>query len=426
MANLAVIGAGIGGCSAAYFAHKYIPDLKITIFEMENRIGGRVFTFNQEKMNNELGAAFFNPMNQTVCNLVNELGLKVQKLEESMDIGVWNGKEIIFRSNQSNFYMLLKLFSKYKFSILKLLLCLKKTNKKIEKMYLQEEKFTELWELFENIGLDKWYKNSFDQILLELGIDKKFIDELITPITRIIYSQNAELGGFAGISSLLGVYGEGMYSLKEGNDILPKKLHKASTAKLKLKNKVTSIAKTSKNRFRVLVEKNAFFFDNVIVATPHEGANITFKGDLKRKIQKREYQKIYIRLMKGEVNLRFFNLTENTKLPSVILTTKETDPITRFSIKPSTKNDSYVTITSTKPIDNDHLINLFKSGQIILDHTWRAAYPIFNPIQKIPPLCLDSGLFYLNSMESAASSLESSTFAASKIINIMKKRLSSN
>ena len=124
--------------------------------------------------------------------------------------------------------------------------------------------------------------------------------------------------------------------------------------------------------------------------------------------------------------LLFINLTENTKLPSVILTTKETDPITRFSIKPSIKNDSYVTITSTKPIGNDLLINLFKSGQIILDHTWIAAYPIFNPIQKIPPLCLDSGLFYLNSMESAASSLESSTFAASKIINIMKKRLSSN
>ena len=85
MGNLAIIGAGIGGCSAAYFAHKYIPNLKVTIFEMKNRIGGRVFTFNQEKVNNELGAAFFNPMNKTVCNLVSEMGLEVQKLENHMD-----------------------------------------------------------------------------------------------------------------------------------------------------------------------------------------------------------------------------------------------------------------------------------------------------------------------------------------------------
>ena len=425
MANLAVIGAGVGGCSAAYFARKYIPDLKVTIFEKTNRIGGRVFTFNQEKMNNELGAAFFNPMNKTVCNLVNELGLEIKKSEESMDIGIWNGNEITFRSNQSNFYMMLKLFSKYKLSIVKLLLCLKETNKKIKKMYLQEEKPTELWQLFESIGLDKWYKRSFDQILLELGIDEKFIDELITPITRIIYSQNAELGGFAGISSLLGVYGEEMYSLKEGNEVLPKKILIASAAKVKLNNKVTSIEKTSKNRFRVLVGKSTYFFDNVIVATPHEGAKITFEGDSKRKLDTCEYQKIYIRLLKGVVNSKFFNLKDTTKIPSIILTSKGADPITRFSIKPSTKNDSFVAITSTEPIGNDFLVDLFKTGQIILDHTWSGAYPIFNPIQKIPPICLDNGLFYLNAIESAASSLESSTFAASKIIKILKKQLSS-
>ena len=66
MVNLAVIGAGIGGCSAAYFARKYIPDSKVTVYEKENSIGGRVFTFNWDGTNSELGAAFFNPMNKTI------------------------------------------------------------------------------------------------------------------------------------------------------------------------------------------------------------------------------------------------------------------------------------------------------------------------------------------------------------------------
>ncbi len=121
-----------------------------------------------------------------------------------MDIAVWNGTEIIFKSSQPMFYNVLKLFTNYKLSVPKLL-TLREANEKIKKMYEKEEKPTEFWELFEGIGLNKWYKMPFDQILVEMGINRKVIDELITPITRIIYSQNAELGGFAGLSSLLGV-----------------------------------------------------------------------------------------------------------------------------------------------------------------------------------------------------------------------------
>lgn len=423
MVSLAVIGAGIGGCSAAYFARKYIPDLKVTVYEKENRIGGRVFTFNMDEKNSESGAAFFNPLNKTIWHLVKEMDLKVKKLEESMDIAVWNGAEIIFRSSQPLFYSLLKMFSKYKLSVPKLLLSLRTANEKIKKLYEKEEKLIEFWELFESVGLDKWYKMPFDQILFQMGIDIKFIDEFITPITRIIYSQNAELTGFAGFSSLLGVYREAMYSLKDGNEILPKKLLKTSEAKVELTNKVKSIEKTSKGCFQVLVEKNPSFFDGVIIAAPLEGADITIEGVSKQKWQAREFQKIYIRLMKGEVNLRYFNLDTNTNLPSVILTSKEADPITRFSINKSTESESLVTITSTEPIDNDLVNDLFKKGKTILDHTWRAAYPIFKPTQKIPPLCLENRLLYLNAIESAASSLESSTFAAFRSIKMLKEQL---
>ena len=425
MVNLAVIGAGIGGCSAAYFARKYLPHSKVTVYEMKNRIGGRVFTFYGKEVTSELGAVFFNSTNKTVCDLVKEMGLKVKKFEESMDIAVWNGTEIIFKSSQPMFYNVLKLFTNYKLSVPKLLLTLREANEKIKKMYeKEEEKPTEFWELFESIGLDKWYKMPFDQILVEMGIDRKVIDELITPITRIIYSQNAELGGFAGLSSLLGVYGKSIYSLKDGNNLLPRKLLEASDSKVELESKVKSIEKTSKDSFRVSVGENASVFDGVIIAAPLEVADVTLEGVAKQ-WQAREYQKIYIRLMKGAVNLRYFTLDASTKLPSIILTSKEADPITRFSVNRSTKDESWVTVTSTKPIGNDLLDDLFKNGRTILDHTWSAAYPIFKPTEKIPSTCLDKGLLYLNAIESAASSLESSTFAALNSIKIMKEQLNS-
>jgi len=424
MVNLAVIGAGIGGCSAAYFARKYLPYSKVTVYEMENRIGGRVFTFKGEEITSELGAVFFNSTNKTVCDLVEEMGLETKKVEESMDIAVWNGTEIIFKSSQPMFYKMLKLFTNYKLSVPKLLFRLREANGKIKKLY-EKEKPAEFWELFESIGLDKWYKMPFDQILVEMGVDRKFIDELVTPITRIIYSQNAELGGFAGLSSLLGVYGEAIYSLKDGNNVLPRKLLEASDSKVELESKVESIEKTSKDCFRVSVGENTSVFDGVIVAAPLEVADIRFEGVVKQKWQAREYQKIYIRLMKGKVNSRYFNL-DSSKLPSVILTSKEANPITRFSINKLINDDeSWVAVTSTDPLDEDLLYDLFKNGRTILDHTWNAAYPIFKPTEKIPPTCLDKGLLYNNAIESAASSLESSTFAALNSIKTLKEQLNS-
>ena len=424
MINLAIIGAGIGGCSAAYFAHKYLPDSKVTVYEMEERIGGRVFTFNMEKMKSEIGASFFHPINKTVCRIVKEMNLNIEKLEEPMEIAVFNGTEIIFRSNQSNLYTMLKLFTKYKLSVLRLLLSLREANGKIRKWY-EEERSVEFWELFERINLDKWYKMPLDQILVKMGVDKDFIDEIITPITRIIYSQNAELGGFAGISSLLGVYGESMYSLEDGNDVLPRKLLEASQSKVKLGCKVKSIEKTSNGSFRLLSEDTNSVFDGVIIAAPLEVAGIAVNDVAVQKSQAREYQKIYIRVMKGTLDSRYFNLDASTKLPSTILTSKEADPITRFSVRESARGESWVTVTSTEPIENDLLDDIFKNGRTILDHTWKAAYPVFKPTQKIPSTFLDKGLVYLNAIESAASSLESSAFAALNGIKAVKGQLKS-
>jgi hypothetical protein len=374
------------------------------------------------KMRSEIGASFFNPINKVVCSLMKEMNLPVKKREEPMDIAVYNGTDIVFKSDPSQFFTLLKLFTKYKLSVLKLLLSLREANGKIRKWY-EAERSLEFWDLFESVGLDKWYKMRFDQILVEMGVGKKFIDEIITPITRIIYSQDAELGGFAGVASLLGVYGESMYSLEDGNDVLPRRLLEASDCKVKLGCKVKSVEKTSNGSFRVLSEDDVSVFDGVIVATPLEVADIAFDGVDVQKRQAREYQKIYIKVMKGVIDSRYFNLDVSAKLPSTILTSKEADPITRFSITESKKCESWVTVTSTEPIGNDLLDDLFTNGRSILDHTWKAAYPVFKPIQKIPSTCIDKGLVYLNAIESAASSLESSAFAALNGVRVMKEQL---
>jgi len=160
----------------------------------------------------------------------------------------------------------------------------------------------------------------------------------------------------------------------------------------------------------------------VIVAAPLEVTNISFDG-VTIQNQLREYQTIYARIMKGQINPNYFNLG-SSRVPSLVLTSKEADPLVLFSIKSLENNgESLVTVTSTKPLDDGFVGEFFKDGETVFDHSWSAAYPIFKPIQKIPNMRLDDNLMYLNGIESAASSMETSTFAALNSVHAIKEQL---
>jgi prenylcysteine oxidase/farnesylcysteine lyase len=80
-----------------------------------------------------------------------------------------------------------------------------------------------------------------------------------------------------------------------------------------------------------------------------------------------------------------------------------------------------VTVTSNKPLPTDFPDNILNQGELIHDHTWNTAYPMFKPIKTLPPTRIDKGLMYINAIEPAVASLESSTFAAVNAIQMIKK-----
>jgi prenylcysteine oxidase/farnesylcysteine lyase len=423
MVNLAIVGSGIGGCSAAYFARKYLPDSKITLYDVRDRIGGRILTNKEGSLNRELGASFFNAANFTIYELVRERGLSIKKIEESKDFAIWNGSEILFNSNPKEILTLLKLISRYKLSLPKMILVHNEAKRKIVDLYKEEKANpTELETLFELVGLDKWYRKPFDESLIKMGISKGFIDDIITPITRILYSQNADLGGFAGLASIIGVYGGPIYRLTEGNSVLPRSLVEASDSELKLGRKVESIEKTSDGSYRVSGGEEALIFDGVIIAVPLEMADIDFEDVSIPEWEPQQYQRVYLRVMQGFVDYSYFGLV-GSKVPAKILTTAEADPITHLTIQKSTKGESLLSIASIEPLENDVLGEIFEDGETVLEHDWSAAYPIFKPIERLPPTRLDERLMYVNSIDSAASSLESSAFAALNVIKLLRDDL---
>jgi prenylcysteine oxidase/farnesylcysteine lyase len=420
MLNIAVVGAGIGGCSAAYFARKLFPSMKLTIYDSKNRIGGRILTCNIAGLPIELGAAFFNRINRTLLDI-----LETEKLEttpvERMNFAVWNGSKFVFRSNKESLTTFLKLLLKYRLSLTRTYLLLRKVSSQVARLYQEERKNpTDIRQIFESIHIDKWQNKTFCEVLKERNINQAFIDEIATPITRIIYSQNEDLGAFAGLSSLIGIYSGETYSLAEGNSILPIHLVRASNATMKMGKKVDAIEKTSEGNYRVHAENDAMVFDSVIIATPLELADIKFDGLSLERCGAQTYQSVYRSAMRGVFNPEYFNLNNSIELPHTILTTKETGPITQYSIQKVSHGESVVTISSTEPINIVTFNDIFKSSPVsVFDYCWKAAYPIFKPLNKLPPTRIDKGLMYLNAIEPAVSSMETSVLSAKNAVQML-------
>lgn len=73
--TVAVIGAGIGGTSAAYYLRqKFGKDVKIDVFE-KGKVGGRLATLNVQGQEFESGGSIIHPLNLHMKRFVKDLGM---------------------------------------------------------------------------------------------------------------------------------------------------------------------------------------------------------------------------------------------------------------------------------------------------------------------------------------------------------------
>ena len=73
--RVAIIGAGIGGASAAHFARQILgPGAYIQVFERSSRVGGRLATINVDGNVFESGGSIIHPENFYMKTFVRDLG----------------------------------------------------------------------------------------------------------------------------------------------------------------------------------------------------------------------------------------------------------------------------------------------------------------------------------------------------------------
>ncbi len=155
-------------------------------------------------------------------------------------------------------------------------------------------------------------KKTLKQILEEKGYNDRIIN-LCTVTTLTNYGLSLDLDGFAGLCCLAGI-GDKLWSFKNGNQLVPKKLIEKSKAKVLVKKFIKSINKTVScpELKNTIVYENGNgeeivedCYDYVIVAFPIYksmiGGNFNLDFESKKHLEKHEMKNRITYLVNGNI-----------------------------------------------------------------------------------------------------------------------------
>ncbi|XP_054442786.1 prenylcysteine oxidase 1 isoform X1 [Pteronotus mesoamericanus] len=438
--KIAIIGAGIGGTSAAYYLRqKFGKDVKIDVFE-RGQVGGRLATMTVQGQEYEAGGSVIHPLNLHMKRFVKDLGLSTVQSSGGL-VGVSNGETLVFEESSWFIINIIKLIWQYGFQPLRLHMWVEDILDKFMRIYRYQSHdyaFSSIENLLHSLGGDD-FLGMFNRTLLETlqkaGFSEKFLNEMVAPINRVNYGQGTDLNGFVGAVSLSGA-DSGLWAVKGGNKLVCSGLLQASKSNL-ISGSVMYVEEKTRTKqtgnptkmyeivYQTGSDTHSNFYDIVLVATPlnQKMSNITFLNfDPPIEEFHQYYQHIVTTLIKGKLNSTTFTSRALEKFDlSTILTTDNSDLfINSIGIVSSVKNDNpqpsadgaYVwKIFSHETLTKEQILKLFLSHEYVTKQQW-LAYPHYKPPEKSPSIILHDQLYYLNGIESAASAMEMSAIAA--------------
>ncbi|XP_056427430.1 prenylcysteine oxidase 1-like [Hyla sarda] len=443
--RIAVVGAGIGGTSAAYFLRqKFGHHVQIDIFE-KGEIGGRLSVIEMEGNHYEAGGSVIHPLNLHMKSFVKELGLKT-RLPNGDLVGIYNGDEFVFQESEWYLINVIKMIWNYGLNFLRMHMWVEDILDKFMRIYRYQTfdySFSNTESLLHAIGGDDFITKvnvTIDEAMQKSGFSQRFIDEIVVPAMRVNYGQGAKVNGFVGAVSLAGT-DSGLWAVEGGNKLVCTGLLYASKAQL-VQGTVTSVQEKvrptkSGNKVR-LYEVNyetdkgptLDMYDIVIIATPltKELGNIKFLGfDPPIETVSKPYHQTVATFVHGRINTSFFGCPKPCQFSvSEILTTdgpnlfiNSIGPV--YPVKPGTKHEiskasdiKVWKVFSPEPLTDEQLRRLFESYHAVIVKDW-LAYPEYSPPEKLPPVILHHDIYYVNSIEWAASAMEMSAISAKNV-----------
>jgi prenylcysteine oxidase/farnesylcysteine lyase len=111
-------------------------------------------------------------------------------------------------------------------------------------------------------------------------------------------------------------------------------------------------------------------------------------------------------------------------LPDALLTVE--DDAVPFSslglVAESAGGASIYKLFTRDPVPESLLDELFESRELVEQIRWEA-YPVLRPTSELPPFRVADGLFWVNAMEYAVSTMETQAVAARNVANLVAAEL---
>ncbi|KAF5024918.1 hypothetical protein F66182_3002 [Fusarium sp. NRRL 66182] len=349
--NIAIIGAGAAGSSAAFHLWRYALEediaVNITIFEKTGRIGGRSLTvnaYNDPTEPIELGASIFVGANAILVNASERFQLPMsepQRLEKDDITAIWDGYEFVFQTTEGSWggWDLAKMFWRYGLSPLRTKRMVSAMVDEFLKLYEPPYfPFKSLSQRSKQLGFIKMTGITGEQLFKDTNIDSRFAREILQVATRVNYASN--LAYIHGLETMVSLATDGARSIETGNWQIFEKMVLESRATVYRNTTVASIetaqkkAQSSSPKYIVCIsdansggdspEQHSVEFDNVIIANPWQFSKIKAgEGVLERAIDEIPYTKLHVTLFTSPLELspEFFGLKPGSKAPATVYTT---------------------------------------------------------------------------------------------------------
>ncbi|XP_072835265.2 prenylcysteine oxidase 1 [Pogona vitticeps] len=441
-AKIGVIGAGIGGTSAAYFLRqKFGRDVQIDVFE-KGEVGGRLATLNVEGKYYEAGGTIIHPLNLHMKHFVKELGLSVSAIQDGLR-GFYSGEELVFEESGWYIWNFLKLLWHYGLNGLRMYLWEEEILDKFMRIYRYQSHdyaFSTSEALLHALGGSDFLQRlnqTMDESMQRAGFSQKFINEIVTPVMRYNYGQGASINGFVGVVALTGT-DPGLWSIEGGNKRACSGLLEASKAQLTPGTVLSVEGKTRQEgrsggavKFYEVMYNSATgltsdSYDIIVVATPLHPkiASIAFHN-IKPSIPgfSRPYEPIVTTFIHGQINASLFGYKDPSQFTLSDVFTMENPNAFFYSLSVvspvQNTTDPFLgshvwKAFSAESLTKEQLNLLFSSYDAVEEKKW-LAYPHYSPPEKCPPVILHDHMYYLNSIECIASAMEMSAISAKNV-----------
>ncbi|KAG7699935.1 hypothetical protein KL930_000622 [Ogataea haglerorum] len=414
--RVAIVGAGAGGASCAYYLQKFTDyQFNITIFEKNSYVGGRATIIDFDGVEAELGASMFIEDNKILYNAVDELDLSfANSSSESTSFALWNGESMDYILEPSSNSLVTNLKLLWRFGLYSIA-AVKYQQQAAMKTFLTEyyEKYYPLPSLNSVTDLLKYTsvtaKDLFDSIWVSANY-QNFVQSL----TRNNYAQN--LGTIHSLGSLVLLSGESSFHVAGGNNQIFEKWVQASGADLRLNTPVTSISKTSSG-YAVSYGSHTEDYDVVVLAGPYDQLDI--KTNISVSLVNVQYVHLHVTLVRTPHLLSESSYFNNKKTPQTVLTTGGDKFNSIGFVGYSDTYQEYVyKVFSYQSLDEQLLQGLFGKYSNKYEKTWYS-YPYLSPISKFDEFKLADNLYYLNGMEQLISTMETSSLAGATVAGLL-------